>query len=353
VCKTNKSATAIICLSPNNGGMELDAIKLTNKLSPYLPALLVAKENSFIAKQAVCKLETISFNMNFSLQMILKMRKVIKENNIKNVIFFGASELRSLYFAFIGLNINLIVRHGTTKSKPKKDLFHRLIYSNVNYHISICKHLQKNVEYIIPFGKYTQSKLIYSSISIKTMKKKEKDTNQLSLLHVGRIAKAKGQTDAILACEVLHKNKIDFNLKLVGAIDEHYEEEFIQFYHNCPYKDKIELVGFTNNVDIYYQKSDIFLFPSHGEGLSNAFLEALAYELVPISYNNTSFPELLDLGFSFAMANNQDIHHLQHTLLLIAQNFIKYKNTTKHNSFLVKKYFSEEKEINNYLTLLK
>jgi len=352
-----KERIAVICLSPYSGGMEIDSIKLAKKLSSYANITLIAKANYFIANQKDeyvglndIELETIDFSTNFSFSIIFKVRKIIRAKNIKNVIFFGASELKSLYFAFLGFDINIIVRHGTTKSRPKKDWFHRLIYSKVNYHVSICKHLQKNVEYIIPFGKASKSVLIYPSLEIKDIKKVEH--KKLTLVHVGRVARGKGQLDAVLACDVLVKNNIDFVFYIVGGFDEKYQDEFMKLYHSLEYKDKIKLVGFTKDVDSYLSKSDIFLFPSYGEGLSNAFLEALSNNLMCISYNNTSFPELQELGFEFEMADNKDIKNLKEKLFYSVENRKNYENSLEYNRELVVKMFSVQKEINEYLEII-
>ena len=351
-----KQNTAVICLSSNSGGMEIDSIKLAQKLSFHMPVTLIAKKGKFIANSKEdyidnnLQLKTINFKSNLGLALILNARRIIKEQNIKNVIFFGASELKSLHFAFLGLDINLIVRHGTTKSRPKKDWFHRLIYSNVNYHVSICKHLQKNVDYIIPFGKNTQSKLIYSSFNFEepTLIKHEK----LTLLHVGRIAKGKGQIDAIEACQILIDNKIDFEFNIVGGFEESYEKEFMEFYKKCSYKNKINLVGFTDNVKYYLKRADIFLFPSYGEGLSNAFLEALSYNLISLSYNNTSFPELMELGLYFKMVENLNIEHLSSTLLETAKNLNSERDKCDKNHHLIKALFALDKEMEKYLKIL-
>ena len=82
---------------------------------------------------------------------------------------------------------------------------------------------------------------------------------KLALVHVGRVARGKGQLDAVLACEVLVKNNIDFVFYIVGGFDEKYQDEFMKLYNSLEYKDKIELVGFTNEVTSYFAKSDIFL----------------------------------------------------------------------------------------------
>lgn len=353
-----KLNTAIICLSPYSGGMELDSIKLAKKLSSHTNITIIAKSNCFIANQKKTylnvneiKLETIKFSSNLSFSIIKNVRKIVKKYNIKNVIFFGASELKSLYFAFLGLEINLIIRHGTTKSRPKKDWFHKLIYSNVNYHVSICKHLQNNVDYIIPFGKNSQAKLIYSSFDFKEPKHLKQKT--LTLLHVGRVAKGKGQIDAIKACEILVENNIDFTFNIVGGMEKSYEKEFMTYYEQCYYKDKISLLGFTNNVNRYIQQADIFIFPSYGEGLSNSFLEALSHNLVCLSYDNTSFPELQELDLYFHIVENKNITQLKKKLLTIIQNSSIEQEKSKKNYDLTKTLFSLENEMNNYLRILK
>lgn len=350
---SSKNPTAIICLSPNSGGMEIDTIKLAKKLSPYTPITLIARKGYFIANSKddyvgfnnIC-LETISFYYSFSLSIIFHVRQIIKDKNIKNIIFLGASELKSLYFSCLGLDINLIIRHGTTKSSPKKDLFHRLIYSNVNYHVAICKHLQKNIDYIIPFGKNTKKKLIYSSVNLSDYCKIK--SNKLTILNVGRIEAGKGQYDAIKACEILYKNSIDFIFYIVGNIEPQYKNSFLNFYNSLPYRDRIVLVGHTQNTIEYYNKADLFLFPSYGEGLSNAFLEALACGLDCIAYSNTSFPELKALGLDFHLVENKNIEQLSNILLHCALN------PSVHNSNIanISANFALQTEIQQYLEIL-
>jgi glycosyltransferase involved in cell wall biosynthesis len=352
-----KAPTAVICLSPYAGGMEMDAIRLAKKLSVHTPVTLIAKEGCFIASKREeyagyngIVPETVSFKKSLSLPLILSIRKLVEKHQIKNVIFFGASELKSLYFAFLGHDITLIVRHGTTKAKPKKDWFHRLVYSNVAYHVSICKHLQQNVCHIFPFGKNTKEKVIYSSFEFHDTA--HRPTDRLTLLHVGRIAEGKGQLDAIRACETLIENNIDFTFNIVGGFDDTYKNAFMDVYEQCPYKANINLVGFSDNVNAYMQSSDIFLFPSYGEGLSNAFLEALASGLVCIAYDNTSFPELRQMGLFFEMCPDRDVDALKETLLVCARELETKRQNVQKNLPLVQEIFSLENEVNAYLQIL-
>jgi glycosyltransferase involved in cell wall biosynthesis len=354
-----RNNTAIICLSPYAGGMELDAMKLAKLLSPYTDITLIAKKGHFIHKKQSeyvgyngINLYTIDFKYTFSLNLMIKMRYILQENKIENIIFFGASELKSLYFSMINLKINLLVRHGTTKNTPKKSWFHHLIYSKVSTHISNSQHIQNNVYKIIPFTNKTLFKVIYVALPELDIVKHIKKSKKIHLVHVGRIADGKGQTDAIKACEILVKNRIDFSLVLVGEFHATYKDEFISFLETVSYREKIQLVGFQKNVNKYLLDADIFLFPSYGEGLSNAFLEALRIGVVAISYNNTSFPELLERGFYFHAVENLNILKLQETLLEVTQSLEVQKIKSKKNRKLIKEVFSEDKEVDSYLKVL-
>lgn len=81
-----KASTAIICFSPNSGGMELAALKLTKTLSKYINATLIMQTDKFMHDQCLnnsdysdIKYKTIKFNMTFSPSIIFQTRKIIKE----------------------------------------------------------------------------------------------------------------------------------------------------------------------------------------------------------------------------------------------------------------------------------
>ena len=352
-----KNNTAIVCLSPNFGGMEINAINMAKKLAPYSNIVVIANNNGHMARvfsnetHKNITLETIKFKFSLSLNIVLKAREIIKKHNIKNIVFYGASELKSLYFSLLGLDINLIVVHSTTKSTPKKDWFHRIIYSNVNYHVSISKHLQKNVSKIIPLTSKNKSIMIYSGMNIEPLQKIHQD--KLTIIHTGRIANGKGQLEAIQACEILYRNKINFQFFVVGGYENsEYERYFLSIYETLPYKDNIVLTGYTTNVNTYLSKADLFLFPSHGEGFGKSISEALSFGLVCIVFKNTSFFEFEELGFHMHLANNLDLEDLKGKLLYVAQNKeIEILESSK-NIELADRLFNENQEINRYLEIL-
>lgn len=352
-----KQNTAVICLSNSSGGQELDSLKFAQKISRYSNTVFIAKKDRFthhkfdkyVSIEDNISLETIDFYFSFSLNIIIRVRDIIKKYDVKNVVFFGTKELKSLFFAFIGFDINLILRHGTTRTTPRKHIFHKLIYRNVDYHVSISKHIEKCMKNTIPFGRKTKSVVIYCSVKAIDFEKEKK--SKLILLHTGRILKAKGQEDAIKACKVLVDNNIDFLFYVVGEQEKAYSKSFMKMYEALAYKDKIVLVGFTDDIEQYIIKSDIFLYPSYGEGLSNSFLEALSNGLACVSYNNTVFPEIKQLGFEFEMVENKNIDKLSESLLAIAKAQRSFD--VSKNRQIAETLLSEEIELSSYLEILK
>ena len=350
--------SSIICLSPYSGGMEIDSLKLAKLLSENIKIIFILKKGTFLERNSFSYANknidfiSIDFEFKFGLKLIFALRKIVKEKKINNIIFFGASELKSMYFAFLGLDINLIIRHGTTKSHSKKDIFHRLIYKNVNYHIAICKHIKENVKKIIPIAKNSKLKLIYSSLDLN-LKAKKLSQKKVKILQVARLAKGKGIEDSMKACFILEKNNIDFSFDIIGSCDDKkYEEALKKFLAKLTYRDKINFLGYKADIYSYIQNYNIFLFPSYGEGLSNSFLEGLYSGLICLSYDNTSFPELKDLGFDFFIAKDRDIDDLSNKLLYISKNLAKNLIKVEKNIQLSKELFSHTREKEEFLNLL-
>lgn len=352
---------AILCFSPYQGGMEIDSIRLYKKLNRIYDnkVWLVCKDGTFINDRASNDKEisnwcSIKFSSMFSLSLIFKLRDFIKQNNIDNLIFFGASEMRSIYFAILGMNVNLIVRHGTTTAKrhKKKDLIHRLFYSSVSHYVGISRHLVNNIHEIFPLNNKSKINLIYSSLKFPDVSKKEKRNGFINIVHVGRLTKGKGQDVAIRVCSALYDNGIAFRLNIVGHGDVKYKEMLERILASLPYKDSVVFHGHTEDVFSILGASEVLLFPSAGEGLPNALIEALSCGLVCMVYSNTVFPEIFNLGFYGHVIENGNEDMLGKTLLSVCQNIDKEIDLAKKNIDLTRRLFSEDREIAEYDKIL-
>jgi len=356
-----KEATAVICLSHHIGGMELAATKLAKVLNDYIDITYIIKENTFIHKE--CKnnhdyeklhYETINFKTTLlSPGIIFGVRQILTINNIKNVIFVGASEMKSLYFAFLGLDINLIVRHGTLKSHPKKGWFHRLVYSNVSTHTAISKYMSGNVKEIIPFGKDTKLKVIVPSLANKLSIKQRTHSDKIKILHAGRVTSGKGIDNAILACETLYKNKIEFVFNNYGPADDKYADKLKELLDGINYQDFIHINGFTDSIYDKYMEHDIFLFPTPDEGYGNVMMESISHGIIVLAFDNTAISNFGEMGFHIHLVKDKSLEALKERLLYIAKNIEKEKDLAEQNIQKAKEVFSTKREATQYIELLK
>lgn len=352
--------TAIICLSRVNGGMELASVKLARILSNDINIEFIARDKSYILDKKEhfenynIKIHEVNFSSNLSFSLIFQIRKILINSKIRNIIFLGASEMKSLYFATLGLDINFIIRQGSKKTTSKKDFFHKLFYSNVNYFIGNCEYMRQNIIDILPIPKKAKVKRIYSSLKLERNINFKPLDKKIDLVHVGRIHPGKGQKDAIEACKILYENNFDFKMTFLGDFQNKlYYDKIQKDLEKLAYKDKIEFVGYTSKVKEYLQKSDIFIFPSLGEGMSNAIIESLGFGLIPIIYNDTSSPEFKDLGFHIHLTKENDIKNLKEILLDVAKNFKEEKEKALFNHEKALEIFAPKREKNEYLELLK
>lgn len=352
---------AVMCFSGGNGGMERSAVRLAGFLSTIAKVVLICKQGSFIeklfhAEKAVYACETIPFHSRtFSPSMLFAARSIVTRYAVKNVIFFGASELKTLHFSFLNKDLNLIVWHGTTKSHPKRDFFHRLVYSNVNCHVALSEHLIRNVKTIVPHTPGVTYKVIRPSFDfdIKIKPSDAASHKQITIVHIGRIVQGKGQVDAVQACSALAKKGIDFKLLLVGSADGSiYINQVKDAIKQTSMQAHVSLEGYVENVNRYLEQADILLFPSSGEGMPNAFIEALHYNIVCLAYDNTVFPEFLEMGFHVHLVRNGDIDKLANELLNVVSALDQEKRLAEKNMQLAKGYFSVERELAEWREVL-
>jgi glycosyltransferase involved in cell wall biosynthesis len=357
-------ATAVMCFSDDAGGMVRSALRLAEILARAgVDVTLVCKSSTFAERmyrqgEYCFACETINFSSRtFSPVMLFRARSILKSRKISNVIFLGASEMKTLFLSFSGLELNVVVWHGTTKSNPKRDLLHRLVYACVDYHVAISDHLLRNVQTIVPVNDSVRFVLIRPSFDLEpnsTLARNVEDEKFLRIVHVGRVAEGKGQIDAVSACARLYENGVPFRLDIVGAAayGDAYAKSLYETVEDADYRDSVSINGYVEDVAAFMKAADIFLFPSLGEGMPGVFIEALHYGLVCVAYDNTVFPEFAAMGFHVNLASNGDVDDLADKLYAMACCIDDEKQRALENVPLATEYFQTERELEEWNNIL-
>lgn len=161
------------------------------------------------------------------------------------------------------------------------------------------------------------------------------------LLYIGGFSPRKNIRSLLFSFSKLCKSN-DFNLKLVivGSIREE-KEILIELCKKLDIFDKIIFPGFIdeNEVPIFYNCCEIFIYPSLYEGFGLPPLEAMSCGSVVITSNTTSIPEVVKDGG--ILINPYDNDELYETIIKVLSN-INYRKTLKKKALVQAKEFSWE-----------
>lgn len=150
------------------------------------------------------------------------------------------------------------------------------------------------------------------SLQDRTMFKKRLGYRRpFTVLYTGRLAPAKNPTGLLEAWSLIQREVPEWHLALIGEGPLH--QELADQIARLGLSDSVQLAGYQEDVLPWYQAADVFVLPSHHEGLSNSLLEALSCGLPVVStrvsgttdvFEEADVGELVDVGdmVGFAMA---------------------------------------------------
>ena len=111
------------------------------------------------------------------------------------------------------------------------------------------------------------------------------------MVTVGRLEPQKGYDRLIKIVDRLRKEKLVFQLKIIGeGPDRKQLEELIEKYE---IQDIVTLLGFQSNPYKYIKASDLFVCSSRSEGLSTVVTEALILGIPVVATDCSGMMELL------------------------------------------------------------
>lgn len=345
----SKLPTATICLSRYEGGMERDAISIAENMAEIASqSILITRAGTWLNRKAKEKnilIEPVRMRSHISVSGAIQLRHIWSKHKVGNIIFLGSSEMPTIFLSLLGKRINFIVRHGTTKSRSKQDLIHRLTWSKVRSHWCISEHIRRNVKSIFPvsgksdFVAYISQSHKFSIIP--PVISSYHSGKPLELLIIGRLVRGKGHYDAIKIVDYLQRNGFPARLSIFGDGPERKELE--SFVEKCGLEDQISLKGEVDAPFRYLHEFDAFIFPSYGEGLGNAFVEALCSGVPCFCYDNTVFPELSELGLVFFASQSGDYASMAENII----EFFRYNKNLNisENREKVMRIFCKKEEV--------
>jgi glycosyltransferase involved in cell wall biosynthesis len=123
--------------------------------------------------------------------------------------------------------------------------------------------------------------------------------DRVLVLYVGRLARHKGVPDLLHAWTATLQLR-DAVLVVVPQVAPDDPIEPVEA------SERVILRDWTDDIRDYYRAADIFVLPSHGEGMSNALLEAMACGLAVVATRVGAAPEMIRDGVDGLLVEPED-----------------------------------------------
>jgi len=135
-----------------------------------------------------------------------------------------------------------------------------------------------------------------------------KETKQFIFLSLGIVCPRKNQVWAVKLFKKFAKDRKDVKLLIVGARHiRSYEIEYLEeVTKEIDGDERIELHDVTDDVDQYYDVTDVLLFTSLNEVTPMVISEAMSYGIPIISTNIAGIPEMIRDGMEGFLMNPDD-----------------------------------------------
>lgn len=195
--------------------------------------------------------------------------------------------------------------------------------------------------------------VVYNGVSVPDKWPQENSQSPFVIGNAGRLVYQKGQDYLVKLAKILQTETQDFKIRIAGEgplraslAREIEKQELSEF---------VQLTGFQNNMENFYNSLDVFLLPSRWEGFGYAMVEAMFYRLPVIAFNVSSNPEIIkdrENGFLFPF---NDLEGMKNKIMELINNRTLCRDIGKNAEAYAREKFSMKRsaeQLESVLNLL-
>ena len=291
------------------GGAEKQTVLDANNLSKKHNVVLVSFKSGELTHQVNEKVKLIIIDKNGYLQTAKKLREIILKEKIEvvNASLFASMIISVLasekihipviwFFHSHEYDIKLKSKFAFKYLAKKKSLKKILFVSKELFNYLSGK------GFSFPEGK---TDVLYNNYTVTDEKVVNRgDRNLITIGYMGRLIKLKRVEYLIELADFLQKEKINnFKIEIVG--DGEAKNDLKLLTDKLNLNDFIVFTGFKKDVEIYYEKFDIFVLPSEEECLSISLIDAGVKGLPSVAFNVGGNSEIVINGRTGYLVNNK------------------------------------------------
>jgi glycosyltransferase involved in cell wall biosynthesis len=204
---------------------------------------------------------------------------------------------------------------GLTLNKSKYVICQGIYFKNIFWNLTRSNNIEKF--HVIP------NWIDFSIYNISSIKKKE--TNSIDILFMGWIQEDKGIFDLFEAIKILETTK---KVQFIFLGDGPSRNHFIEEVQNGVYNIECVFPGWVhgNEKINYLANADIFILPSHIEGMPNSLMEAMICGVASIATNVGAVSDLIIDGETGILIEKGNVSQIAKAISqLVDDDFLRRK----------------------------
>lgn len=181
----------------------------------------------------------------------------------------------------------------------------------------------------------------------ESQKNDGRPTREKSLLFLGRLHKGKGLDEIVEACRILKSEGFEFRFKCFGTGE--MKDSFVAKMNEI-LGDRFFYGGVVSGAEkrLAFAESDIFLLPSHYEGMPISLLEAMAAGCVPVVSDVGSIGDAVENEVNGFLIEPRDHGQITNTLKRLLSDEIDWVKMRENAKSTIREHY----EIKDYLSKL-
>ncbi len=300
-----------LCLSPGKGGLELYVYRTAAALKAQDEIIGVLNHNSGIRKE----MESLNIPLHYlnppsvkklPLKTAKQLAAFVDEQQVDVIHCHWANDLPLAAFAkwLSRSKPRLVFTRQMVITRPKKDLYHRFIYGQMDLMITITRSLAEAAQGFLP----NPDKVVplYYGVAppdhILTAEERNQQraawgvgSDELLVSVFGRLEEFKGQHLMVEAVARNIKNGYPLKLLIVGhAMNSAYPELLKEQIQTLGIADSVIFEGFTDTPQRWMQACDILALTTIEETFGLVLPEAMRCGVAVIGSDRGGVPEIID-----------------------------------------------------------
>ena len=351
-----------LCLSPDQGGLELYVVKLVNyyhSIGKNIPVACL--KDSYIAHNVNSqKIDCYSQGFFKKVSNFFLIRRFVIDNNLEIIHVSWARDLLiSLALKmFIQRDIKIVYYRQMRIPRPKKYFYHRFIYNKIDSVLVITDKLKNEACKYLPIDSKKIHKLTYGidippdNTLINKSQFFSKNNMNPNIFSIGIFSRIEEQKGHHLVLNSIIKSRHEIQLFIIGhSMDARYKDMLEKIAKENNVTSKLKFLDFVRSPMSYMPCFDLVILPTYEETFGLIIAEAMLMKVPVIGSNAGGVPEIITNdhnGLLFETKNEDDLLEKVH-LMIENKNareiFVKnaYKFSREHYNY--NNHFSKLEQI--------